>query len=111
MNKDPYAVIKSRYMTEKASMLQGLKDATSNSSLSKCQKAKYVFLVDKTASKIEIRKAVEQIYSEKNITVKSVNTINVSRKKRRVRGRQGYKAGFKKAIVTLDQGDLLDEEI
>ncbi len=97
-------------MTEKASVLQGLKDAASNACLSKFDKPKYVFLVDKTATKVEIRHALEEIYKEKEIAVKSVNTINTKRKKRRVRGRKGFKPAFKKAIVTLDTGDSLDDE-
>lgn len=98
-------------MTEKASVLQSLKDATSNSCLSKCDKPKYVFLVHKSATKVEIKHALEQIYKEKNIAVKSVNTINTKRKKRRVRGRLGFKPSIKKAIVTLEKGDSLDDEI
>ncbi len=111
MKKSPYSIIKSKYMTEKSSVLQGLKDATSNACLAKCNKPKYVFLVDKTATKVEIKHALEEIYKEKNIAVKSVNTINAKRKKRRVRGRLGFKPAFKKAIVTLDAGDSLDEEV
>ena len=51
---------------------------------------------------------LEQIYRDKNIKVKAVNTINVKAKARRVRGRSGFKAAFKKAVVTLDNGDSLD---
>jgi large subunit ribosomal protein L23 len=40
--------------------------------------------------------------------VVSVNTINVKAKPRRVRGRAGFKAAFKKAVVTLEKGDNLD---
>lgn len=110
MKKNPYSIIKSRYMTEKVSVLQGLKDANSNPSLARCLKPKYVFLVEKTATKVEIKKALEEIYKEKKIAVKSVNTINAKQKKRRVRGRVGFRPAFKKAIVTLEQGDSLDEQ-
>ena len=111
MNKNPYTVIKSRYVTEKSGMIQALKDAESNPCLKKCDKPKYVFLVENTANKVEIAKAVEEIYKEKKIKVKSVNTIRVKPKKRRVRGRVGFKSGFKKAIVTLEAGDQLDDQV
>lgn len=111
MNKSPYKVIKSRYVTEKTGMLQSLKDSESNKCVKKCNKPKYVFLVENTANKIEIAKAVEEIYKEKKVKVKSVNTIRVKPKKRRVRGRVGFKSGFKKAIVTLEAGDQLDDQV
>ena len=61
-------------------------------------KNKYLFEVDRDSNKVEIRKAVEEIY---NVSVKSVNIINVKGKKKRVRYHQGMTAGWKKAIVTL----------
>lgn len=109
--KSPYDVIKSRYITEKGSMLESLKDATSNPSLAKCDSPKYVFLVDKKANKQEIARAVEEIYAEKNIKVQSVNTIIVKPKERRVRGRVGFTAGFKKAIVTLEKGNEIADKV
>ena len=109
--KNPYAVIKSRYVTEKSNVLQSLKDAQSNKSLKKCNKPKYVFLVAKEANKKEIAKAIEDIYSEKKIKVKAVNTINVKPKQKFMRGRRGKTQSFKKAIVTLSEGDALDEAV
>ena len=106
--QNPYQIIKSRHVTEKAHMLESLKDAESNASLKRCKSPKYVFVVEKTANKQEIASALEQIYADKNIKVKAVNTINVKPKTRRVRGRIGATSAFKKAIVTLDQGDTLD---
>ena len=44
----------------------------------------------------------------KNVKVVAVNTINVKAKARRVRGRPGFKNAFKKAIVTFEKGDSLD---
>lgn len=110
MRKHPYSVIKSRYVTEKATMLQNLKDASSNKSVRKCVSPKYVFLVDIGANKIEIAKAIEEIYSEKKVKVIAVNTIRVKPKQRRVRGSIGYTNSFKKAIVTLEEGDNLDDK-
>jgi len=109
--KTPYSIIKSRYVTEKSSMLEGLKDSKSNRCVAACDKPKYVFLVDKKAGKREIATALEEIYAEKNIKVKSVNTITIKPKKKRVRGRIGFKPGFKKAVVTFDKGDELGESV
>lgn len=106
--KSPYEVIQKRYVTEKTQVLQGLASATSNKSLSKCDKPKYTFIVADDANKSEIKKAIEEIYSKKKITVKSVNTVTVPRKRRVVRRRVGYKSAFKKAIVTLAPGDSLE---
>ncbi len=53
----------------------------------------------------------KQIYSEKKIKVVSVNTINIKPKARRMRGRAGMKPGFKKAIVTLEAGDSIEEKV
>jgi len=110
MKRQPYAIIKSRYVTEKAATLEKLKTAESNKSVRACKTPKYVFLVDVTANKIEIAQAIENIYSEKKVKVLAVNTIRVKPKQRRVRGRVGYTAAFKKAIVTLEAGDDLDDQ-
>lgn len=107
-NKNPYDIIKHLHVTEKASMLQNLKTANSNPSLARFDLPKYVFVVDRKANKQEIARAIEEIYSDKNVKVTSVNTINVRAKPRRVRGRAGTKPAFKKAIVTLDKDDSLD---
>ena len=106
--KDPYQVVKYQLVTEKSLVLQELKNAKSNPSLARCESPKYVFVVDRKAYKTVIAKAVEEIYSDKSIKVVAVNTINVKPKARRVRGRPGMKPGFKKAVVTLEKGDSLD---
>ncbi len=110
LKKSPYQVVHSRHVTEKARMLEQLQFNASNPCVKKCDSPKYVFVVDKRASKQEIASAVQQIYAEKNISVVKVNTIHVSGKQRRVRGRLGFSAGFKKAIVTLAPGDVIDEK-
>lgn len=108
MENNPYQIIKSQHITEKSMVLQQLKNATNNPSLLRCESPKYVFLVSSKANKHQIAKALEEIYREKNIKVTSVNTINVKPKKRRMRGQQGMTASFKKAVVTLEKGDSLD---
>lgn len=109
--RNPYHIIKSRYITEKTTVLEGLQHSNSNRCVSKCNKPKVVFLVDKKANKTEIAHAVETIYAEKKVRVKAVNTINMKPKKRRVRGYKGFRAAFKKAVVTLESGDSIDEAV
>lgn len=110
MQKDPYQIIKHRYITEKSSVLMGLQHAESNACIRKCKNPKVVFIVDNKATKRDIALAVEKIYSEKHIKVISVNTITVKPKERRVRGKIGKTKKFKKAIVTLEEGDTIDEQ-
>lgn len=112
MNKrTPYRVIRCRYVTEKTTVLEQLQHATSNKCVSRAEHPKFVFIVDKNATKAEIAQAVETIYAEKKVKVKKVNTINVKPKRRRVRGRVGFRSGVKKAIVTLEKGDAIDEGV
>ena len=59
---------------------------------------KYTFEVAKDANKVEIKKAVEEIFGVK---VKSVNTVNVNGKFKRQGKTQGYTSDYKKAYVTL----------
>jgi len=61
---------------------------------------KYTFEVAKKANKIEIAKAVEEIFGVK---VAKVNTLNVRGKLRRQGRHQGYTRAWKKAYVTLTQ--------
>jgi large subunit ribosomal protein L23 len=61
---------------------------------------KYTFKVASDANKIEIANAVEEVLGVK---VAKVNTINVSGKMRRYGRFEGYKASWKKAVVTLTE--------
>ena len=75
----------------------------------KCDRLKekynqYAFEVDMTVNKIEVRQAVEKIFG---VTVVSVNTMRVHGKVKR-RGRsEGRRPDWKKAIVTLKEGDTI----
>src|SRR5690242_12846408 len=109
--KSPFDVIKSRYVTEKTRVLEQLQYNSSNRSVRKCDTPKYVFLVDKRANKHEIAQAIEEMYAHRKIKVLGINTINQKPKKRRVRGRLGVTAGYKKAIVTLKAGDAIDDKV
>ncbi len=61
---------------------------------------KYTFEVAKDANKIEIKKAVEELFS---VEVAKVNTMNVRGQLRRQGRSEGYTAAWKKAIVTLTE--------
>ncbi len=63
------------------------------------------FRVDRRASKPEIKKAIEGIFGVK---VAGVNTINMKGKKKRFRGKLGQRAAYKKAIITLVEGESID---
>jgi large subunit ribosomal protein L23 len=65
---------------------------------------KYVFDVLPKATKPEIRAAIESLF---DVTVVKVNTLTLPRKKRRVGRFVGYKAQYKRAIVTLKEGDSI----
>ncbi|MEM7175794.1 MAG: 50S ribosomal protein L23 [Chlamydiota bacterium] len=106
--RSSYHIIKSRYVTEKTTTLGNLKSVTSNRCVAKCESSKYTFIVDQKANKREIAYAIKAIYP--SVTVKAVNTMNVKPKRRRVRGFRGFRSGMKKAIVTLEKGDIIDEE-
>ena len=66
---------------------------------------KYVFEVAKAANKIEIAKAISQIF---NVKVVSVNTVNVEGKVKRMGRSIGKRSDFKKAIVKLAAGETIE---
>jgi large subunit ribosomal protein L23 len=66
---------------------------------------RYTFEVAKTASKPQIAQAVTDIFG---VTVTSVNTMNVTGKPRRVRVAKGKTRDWKKAVVTLKEGDSIE---
>ena len=67
------------------------------------------FIVDRRANKIEIKKAVEDLY---NVKVSSINTINYSGKRKTRYTKAGFIQGrtvaYKKAMVTLVKGETID---
>ena len=70
---------------------------------------RYGFVVARSANKIQIRKAVEELYG---VTVESVNTIRYGGKVKTRNTRSGLIVGrtaaFKKAVVTLAEGNTID---
>lgn len=82
-----------------------LKPVVSEKSYGLLDAGVYTFVVHPSASKIEIRQAIEQIFE---VTVTSVNTLNRKGKKKR-RGRHyGTRSDTKRAIVTLKAGDTIE---
>jgi len=73
------------------------------------EKGKYGFIVELTANKVEIKSAVEKMY---NVNVERVNTISVMGKQKSRYTKAGVLVGrkpnYKKAIVTLAQGEVID---
>ena len=90
-NLKHYDIIRTPVVTEKATI--------------QAENNKVVFNVAKTATKPEIKAAVEQLFSVK---VKSVNTLVRKGKTKRFRGIQGRRVDIKKAIVTLAEGQSID---
>ena len=84
-------IIKAPVVTEKSQMA--------------LQNGVYTFKVDSRANKTEIKSAIERLF---NVKVKSVRTLNAKPKKRRVGRYTGMTNRFKKAIVTLEEGQTID---
>lgn len=66
---------------------------------------KYSFKVNPRANKKEIIKAVHDVFGVKPVTC---NVINMSGKRKRERYKIGYTSSWKKAIITLKQGDKIE---
>jgi large subunit ribosomal protein L23 len=66
---------------------------------------KVVFRVASKATKPEIKAAVEGLF---NVKVTAVNTLNRAGKTKRFRGVAGKQSGYKKAVVTLAEGQSID---
>ena len=89
---EPFDIIESASLTEKSSLLSEKQN-------------KYVFRVRPRANKIQIKQAIEKLFQKK---VVDVNTCNYAGKERRVRGPLGRRPRWKKAIVTLKEGEKID---
>jgi large subunit ribosomal protein L23 len=100
--------VKSIYVTEKSETIKGLKDLESNPCIKKFEASKYVFLVDKSANKGEIKREIEELYKDQKISIKKVNTIKIPNKKKRTKRGIGKTAVRKKAIITLAPGQEIE---
>jgi len=90
--KNPLDIVGYPLVTEKGTSL-------------KDRNRQYLFMVAKESNKIEIKRAVEKIYSVK---VAKVNTLVVSGKMKRWRMTYGKTPDWKKAIVTLKEGESIE---
>lgn len=91
--KESFDQIQTVILTEKATLLSEKNN-------------QYVFRVSPKANKLEIKRAVEQLFKK---TVLNVNTANFAGKKKRERTANfGRRAHWKKAVVTLKEGEKLD---
>jgi large subunit ribosomal protein L23 len=90
-DKEIYKILREPCISEKATQLS--------------DQNKYTFKVYPNANKTQIAKAIASLYGAK---VKSINIINVKPKKRVLRGIEGTKTGYKKAIVTLEKGEKIE---
>ncbi len=86
-----WGILKPPHITEKATEL-----ATQN---------QYVFKVDSKANKIEIKKALQDIYQ---VDVLNVRIINVLPKRKRLGKIKGWKTGYKKAIIKIKKGQTIE---
>lgn len=86
-----YDVLQAPVITEKSTMAS--------------EQGKVVFLVKMDATKQEIKSAVEAIF---NVSVTKVNTLVVKGKTKVFRGRKGRRSDYKKAVVTLKDGQSVD---
>ena len=66
---------------------------------------KYTFSVDKRANKVQIKKAIEELF---NVKVTKVHKIKTAPKKKRVGQYTGFKAEVVKAVVTLAKSDKIE---
>ncbi len=89
--RSPYKVVINPVLTEKSNL--------------ELAKNKYTFEVAKEANKIEIKRAIEKVY---NVKVAKINTLNCGGKKVRMGRSTGKKPDWKKAIVTLKEGQKIE---
>ncbi len=91
--KNPYDIIRTARLTEKGTRLSEAHN-------------QYIFEVAPQATKVDIKRAVEAIFKKK---VDRVNTMRVQGKKKRLRTQNyGLTNSWKKAVITLKEGETLD---
>ena len=66
---------------------------------------KYIFIADRYSNKPTIKVAIETLFGVKVI---KINTCNLPRKKKRVGKYTGWKSQYKKVVVTLEKGDVIN---
>jgi len=91
VSKVAYRALKEPHITEKSTYLAG--------------KNQYIFKVWPKTNKIEVKKAIEDVFG---VDVLGVKIINVPKKKRRLGRIEGFRKGYKKAIVRLKKGQKIE---
>ncbi len=86
-----YEIVKGPHISEKGNILG--------------EKNKYAFKVYDRSNKLEIKKSIEGIYG---VDVLAVNIITIPAKKRRLGKTEGFKKGYKKALVTIKEGQKIE---
>ncbi|WP_133479364.1 50S ribosomal protein L23 [Cognatilysobacter segetis] len=87
-----YSIIRAPRISEKTARLQEVSN-------------QYVFEVSTEANKLEIKAAVEKLFG---VNVRSVNVVNVKGKNKAFKFRMGRRADWRKAYVTLAEGQSID---
>ncbi|MBQ8750960.1 MAG: 50S ribosomal protein L23 [Alphaproteobacteria bacterium] len=82
-----------------------LRPVITEKSMTSSESGKVVFTVPLNASKDDIKAAVEAIF---NVKVKKVNTVKQAGKVKRFRGYEGVRSDYKKAVITLAEGQNID---
>jgi large subunit ribosomal protein L23 len=90
--KSQYSLINRPHITEKVLLL-------------KEEGNKVVFRIRRDTNKIELKNAIESMF---NVTVEGINTLTVKGKKKRLGQHEGRRSDWKKAIVTLKEGDTIE---
>lgn len=92
--KTPFEILQKPVITEKSTAGQAMANP------------QYTFKVCKDANKREVKSAIEIAFP--GVRVKSVNSLNVKGKRKRLRLQVGKRPDWKKVIVTLQKGDVID---
>ncbi len=103
--RSPQTVIKRPLLTEKSARLRETGGAASAAAEGEAYAQKVVFEVARDANKIDIRKAVAQLFK---VSVTDVRTLVVRGKVKRVGRFSGQRPSWKKAFVTLKPGDNIE---
>lgn len=91
-NEKVFSVLLSPRVSEKTARLQEVSN-------------QYVFEIAKTATKADVKAAVEKIF---DVKVEAVNVVNVKGKSKSFKFRQGRRSDWRKAYVTLAEGQAID---
>lgn len=86
-----YDIVRRPIITEKSSMV--------------AEMGKFIFEVSCCADKSKVKNAIEAIF---DVKVTQVNISNTHGKRKFFRGREGFRSGYKRAVVTLEQGQTID---